>query len=354
MHTTGSIAETLKGELVGPSTLPIMDLAAVDHAGPASLTFIRSEKFAHAWTQSKAVAALVNRGLTVEGHDPTKRALIIVQDADLAMIQVLTMFLPPSHRPDPGVHPTAIVDQSAKLGAGVRVGPYCVIGPRTTIGDGTVLYGRVTLGAEVSIGAMCVLHPGVVIYDRCTIGTQTILHSNVSIGADGFGYRPDPAGRGLIKVPHVGGVTIGHQVEIGANSCVDRGKFGQTIIGDGSKIDNLVQVGHNVRMGRACVVCGSTGIGGSVVIGDGVVIAGCVGVKDGVTIGARATISAKSGVLSDVPAGETWFGTPAGPHKDQMRAFAALRKLSGHMRTLRRLERIGYHGLGEHNGAVEP
>jgi UDP-3-O-[3-hydroxymyristoyl] glucosamine N-acyltransferase len=340
-YTTGSIAAALKAELLGPADLPITGLQSIDQAGPGSLTFVRSEKFAHHWVMSKATAALVSRGIALSGHDPKTRAVIVVPDADLAMVEVLKLFLPPEHRPDPGVHPTAVVDPTARIGHGVRIGAYCVIGPRCVVGDGVVLHPRVTLGAEVAIGPMTVLHPGVVIYDRCTIGGQCILHGNVTIGADGFGYRPDPQGRGLVKIPHIGGVTVGHQVEIGAGTCIDRGKFGQTTIGDGTKIDNLCQIGHNVRIGRACVVCGVTGIGGSTTIGDGVIIAGHVGIKDGVTIGPRATISAKAGVLTDVPAGETYFGTPAGPHKEQMRAYAALRKLSDHLRAFKKLERAG-------------
>jgi UDP-3-O-[3-hydroxymyristoyl] glucosamine N-acyltransferase len=158
----------------------------------------------------------------------------------------------------------------------------------------------------------------------------------VVIGADGFGYVPDPQGRGLIKLPHIGTVEIGNMVEIGACSCVDRGKFGATTIGDMTKIDNLVQIAHNVRIGRACIVCGGCAIGGSAVLDDGVMLAGQVGVRDGKHIGARAMISGGSGVMDDVPAGEVWFGTPAAPHKDQMRSFVALRHLSDHMRELRR------------------
>lgn len=336
-HTTGEIAAAVGGTLRGPADLSISDLAAVDQAGEGSLTFIRSAKFAAQWPASKAAAALVTRGVEVSGHDPSRRALIIVDNADLAMVRVLTAFEPSRHHPETGIHPTAIVDPSAKLGRGVRVGPFCVVGPETQLGDGVTLHTRVTIGAAVRIGPGSTLFAGVIIYDRCSIGAQTILHAGVVIGADGFGYVPDPQGRGLVKVPHIGTVEIGNGVEIGANSCVDRGKFGATTIGDGSKIDNLVQVGHNVRMGRACVVCGMTGIGGSVVIEDGVIIAGHVGVQDGRRIGARATISAKSGVMADVPAGEAWFGTPAGPHKDQMRSFAALRKLSEHLRDIRKM-----------------
>jgi UDP-3-O-[3-hydroxymyristoyl] glucosamine N-acyltransferase len=339
--TAGAIAAAVGGVLNGPPSVPVVGLAAIDQAvqpteAGGSLTFIRSAKFAAQWEGSRAVAALVSRGVEVPGHDPTRRALITVENADVAMAQVLGMFAPKVHGPAAGVHPTAVVDPTAHLGQGVSIGAMCVVGPRTRIGDGCVIHPRVTLGAEVSIGPLTTLHPGVVVYDRCTIGTKCILHGNVVIGADGFGYVPDPQGRGLIKLPHIGTVEIGNAVEIGACTCVDRGKFGATTVGDMSKIDNLVQVGHNVRIGRACIICGGCAIGGSAVLDDGVILAGQVGVRDGKRIGARAVISGGSGVMDDVPPGEVWFGTPAAPHKDQMRSFVALRHLSDHMRELRR------------------
>lgn len=337
-HTAASVAALVKGELVGRGDVPITGVAAVDQADTGHLTLIRSHKFAKLWPRSRASAALVSRDVDVPGHDSASRALIIVDQADLAMVQVLSLFAPRVHEPT-GIHPTAIIDPSATIGQGVRIGPACVIGPRSRIGDGCVLHGRVTIGAEVNIGPLTTLHPGVVIYDRCSVGAKCELNGNVVIGADGFGYLPDPQGRGLIKVPHIGTVEIGNAVEIGACSCVDRGKFGATVIGDGTKIDNLVQVGHNVRIGRACIICGMCGIGGSAVLEDGVILAGHVGVQDGKRIGTRATISAKSGVMDDVPAGEVWFGTPAGPHKDQMRSFVALRQLSKHLRELKRAAR---------------
>lgn len=336
VHTAGSIAALIGGRLDGPTDLAVTGLAALDQALPGSLSFIRTGKFASEWARSKAGAALVTKGLEVPGHDPALRALIFVDNVDVSMARLLAMFAPPVHQPPIGAHPTAIVDPAATIGKGVRIGPGCLVGPGTRIGDGCVLHASVTLGAEVVIGPGTIIFPQVTIYDRCSIGAQCILHGGVVIGADGFGYVPDPQGRGLIKLPHIGTVEIGHQVEIGANSCVDRGKFGPTIVGDGTKIDNLVQIGHNVRIGRACIVCGMTAIGGSATLEDGVVLAGQVGVQDGRRIGTRAVISAMSGVMSDVPPGETWFGSPAGPHKDQMRALVALRTLSTHLREFRR------------------
>ncbi|HPO93859.1 MAG TPA: UDP-3-O-(3-hydroxymyristoyl)glucosamine N-acyltransferase [Phycisphaerales bacterium] len=337
--TTGTLAQALGGTLEGSPDLVITNLGGLDEATPGTLTFVRSAKFAKAWAGSKATAVLATRDIPLGGHDPATRAIIRVDDADLAMIKVLSMFSPKWHQPDPGVHPTAIIDPTATVAPSARIGAHSTVGPHCRIADHVVLHPGVTLGAHVAIGPGSVLHAGVVVYDRCTIGAQSILHANVTIGADGFGYRPDPAGRGLIKIPHIGTVQIGNAVEVGANSCIDRGKFGATVIGDGTKIDNLVQIGHNVRIGRACVICGVTGIGGSTVIGDGCIIAGHVGIADGIHIGARATISAKSGVISDVPTGEVHFGSPAGPHKEQMRAYAIMRRLPEIYRDIDELKR---------------
>ncbi len=332
------LAQILGARLDGPPDVVITDVAGIDKARSGALTFVRSARFAKLWAESKASAAVVTNGIDVPGHDPSARALLHVNDADLAMVKLLEMAAQtlPQHTPEAGVHPTAVVDSTAKIGSGARIGANSVVGPRSVIGDGAVIMPSVTIGADVSIGAQTVLNPGVVVYDRCTIGPRCILHAHVSIGADGFGFRPDPSGRGLIKVPHVGTVEIGSDVEIGANSCVDRGKFGPTTIGDGTKIDNLVQIAHNCRIGRSVIICGVTGIGGSVVIGDGVVIAGCCGVADNLTIGAGARLGAKTGLLEDVPAGQTWTGLPAAPHSQQMRSWAAVRKLPEVLRALKR------------------
>jgi len=341
-RTTGSIAASIGAELIGRSDLSITGVDSLEHAGPGSLTFVRSSKYASRWAASNADAALVTRGIDVEGHDPTRRALLIVENADAAMIVLLRLFTPTKPRPIPGIHPTAIVDPTAIIGQGVHVGPFCCIGAGTTIGDGSVLSSHVFLGDNVSVGTITTLHTGVKVLDGCTIGSACALWPNVVIGADGFGYIPAPDGRGLLKIPHVGGVTIGDQVEIGAGSCIDRGKFGQTTVGDGTKIDNLVQVGHNVRIGRGCIICGMSGLAGSVTLGDGVVIAGHVGITDNITIGSRATVTAKSAVMCSIPPGQVWFGYPARPHLEHKRALALMYKLPALNRAVRALQtRLG-------------
>jgi UDP-3-O-[3-hydroxymyristoyl] glucosamine N-acyltransferase len=323
-YTTGAIAQLLGAELVGPPDLSIGRLDTLERAGPGTLSFIRSPSFAALWPASKASAALVSRGIEVPA-DP-RRALLIVPNADLALAKILEVFAGRPSYP-PGIHPSACIDPSAKLGQGVHIGPNCTVGPRTVLGDGVVLFANVSLGADVSIGRGTVLHPAVVIGDRCTVGQGCQFFGGVVIGADGFGYLPSPDGRGLVKVPHIGNVEIGDGVEIGANSAVDRAKFGSTVVGNGTKIDNLCQIGHNCIIGRACLICGLTGLAGSVRLGDGVILAGHVGVADNLTIGDRVVVAAKAGVMNDIPAGETWWGYPATRSRDMARSMALFRNL---------------------------
>lgn len=349
--TTGTIAQYLGAQLVGPLDIEIQGFETLDRAAPGHLTFIRSASYAHQWPASKASAAIVTSGIAA---DPGPgRAFIVVPNADLALAKLLE-FVAPKPAYTPGVHPTAAVDPSATLGQGVSIGPNCTIGPRTTVGDGAVLIANVALGADVAIGRGTILHPGVVVGDRCRVGQACIFYGGVIIGADGFGYLPAPNGRGIVKIPHVGNVEIGDAVEIGANSCIDRAKFGSTVIGSATKIDNLCQIGHNCRIGRACLICGLAGIGGSVTIGDGVVIAGHVGIADNLKIGDRAVIAAKSGVMNDIPAGETWWGFPAQPAKRMARSMAVLRNLPELARAVRALcDKAGvpYPGRESHHEA---
>lgn len=340
MHTTGTIAAALGAELVGPSDRPIRGLGSLDRAGPEELTFIRSAAFAAEWRTSRAGAAIVSRGLEVPGHDSAARALLVVPDADMALTKVLGLFAPPASRPAPGVHPSAVVDVSAKVGAGVSIGPMCVVEAGATIGDGAVLVSQVFVGAGATVGAGTTLHAHVSIGERCVVGRQCLLHPGVVIGADGFGFVPSPDGRGLQKIPHIGTVEIGDQVEIGANSCVDRAKFGATTVGSGTKIDNLVQIGHNCRIGRACLICGQVGLAGSVTVGDGVILAGQVGVADNLTIGPRARVGAGSGVTRSVPAGQTWLGYPAGEARECLRNWSALLSLATRLRRLEQATNI--------------
>ena len=334
--TTLQIAEHLRGELIGPGHLAIESLEQLAEAGAGQLTFIGNGAYAARWPDCQASAAVITRGLEIPPRDG--RALIVVDDADLAMADLLALFAPPPVWPAEGVHPTAIVDPEAQVGPGTRIGPHCVVAAGVRLGPESVLHAHATVMADSILGRGCVLWPGVVIRERCHLGDRCVLHPNTTIGADGFGYRPDPQG-GLRKIPQIGTVRIGRDVEIGANSAIDRGKFSATEVGDQCKIDNLVQIGHNCRLGRGVIVAGCSGIAGSVTIHDGAVIGGLVAVKDHVTIGAGAHVAGASVVMKDVPAGEFWSGAPARHHVETNRGYAALRRLPQLIQQVRQLAR---------------
>ncbi len=333
-YTLRELAERLSGNLAGDATLTIHGIEQIERATTGQLTFIGSRSYLPQWETSGASAAIVNADLPVEPGPG--RGLIRVANADLAMAEALALFEPPAASSPVGTHPAAHVDPTATIGQGSSIGAGCYIGPGVRIGQGTRLYPHVTILDDSVIGDGCVLWPGVVVRDRCRIGHGCILHAGVSIGADGFGYRPSADRRSLVKIPHIGSVEIGNGVEIGANSCVDRGKFSATVIGDGTKIDNLVQIGHNCRIGRCCVIAACTGVAGSVTMGDGVMVGGCVAIKDHTTIGSGARIGGGSGVTADVPAGQTVVGYPAADHQSTLRQWAALKKLPEHLRDANR------------------
>ena len=335
--TTGGIAAALGAELVGREDLAIVSVDPIDRAGPRSLTFIRSAGYAGRWAGCGAAAALVSRGIEVAGHDAAARALLVVDDADLALIRLLELAAEQTAgpRPAPGVHPSAVVEAGATAAPGAHIGPGCVVQAEAEIGEGAALVAQVFVGRSARIGPGATLHPGVRVLERCEIGAGAIIHANTVIGADGFGYRPAPDGRGLRKIPHIGVVRIGRDVEIGACSCIDRGKLGATTIGDGTKIDNLVQIAHNCQVGRGVIICGQSGLSGSVTVGDGAVLAGGVAIADNLTVGAGARIGPRSGVMNNVPAGETWLGAPAQNVRDQTQNMAVMRRLARTVRELR-------------------
>jgi UDP-3-O-[3-hydroxymyristoyl] glucosamine N-acyltransferase len=333
--TTGTLAEILQARLVGPSDIPLADIAPLDKATPGALTFVRDQRHAAAWATSNASAALVTEGVHLDEGDTTDRAILYVPNADRALLTLLEAFAEHAAPPVPevGVDPTAVVDPSAHV-QGAAIGPMCVVGAGCRVAPGAVLVARVTLGPGVSVGADSILHAGVVVQHGCTIGAGCILHPGAVIGADGFGYLPGP--NGPIKIPHLGAVVVEDHAEIGANTCIDRGKLSDTRIGKGTKIDNLCQIGHNCDIGEHVIICGCCSIAGSVTIGDRVTIAGSVGISDGISIGVGATIGARSGVINNVPAGETWLGGPAMPAREAAANYAQFRTLSKDMRQLRK------------------
>ena len=316
----------INGEVLGETTNQITGLEQIKKANENQATFIGNRKFAALWKDSKASLAIVNDNLDLEPGD--NRVLIKVKNADLAMAKLLEAFTPETPHFETDIHPSATIDKSAKIGKGSRVGAGSYIGKDVVLGDNVTIYPNVTILDETTIGDYTTVWPGTIIRERSVIGSHCIFHNNVSIGADGFGYRPSDDGRGLVKIPHIGNVVIGNGVEIGANSCVDRGKFSSTILGDGCKIDNLVQIAHNCVLGRSCIMAGSSGLAGSVTLGDGVIIGGSASIKDHTTIHSGATVGAGSGVMNDVPAGKTVLGYPAVDSREMLKQWVALRKLA--------------------------
>ena len=325
LFTIEEINNIIKGELVGNTNQQIEGPEQLEKAKHNHITFIGSNKYIRQWKTSKASAAVINESLEIEPGE--NRALIKVKNADLAMAQLLEVFDPGPPQIDVNIHPTAVVHETAAVGKGCKIGAGCYVGKDVILGDTVVLYPNVTIFDQTKVGKGTVIWSGTVIRERCEIGNNCIFHNNVSIGADGFGYRPSEDGNGLVKIPQIGNVVIGNDVEIGANSCVDRGKFSSTIIGDGCKIDNLVQIAHNCVMGRSCIMAGNSGLAGSVTLGDGVIIGGSASIKDHLTLHSGVVVGAGSGVIKDVPAGKTVLGYPAQDAKEMLKQWVAMRKL---------------------------
>ena len=317
MATGRDVAAWLGAELRGPSRT-VDRLAPPEDAGEGAVVVVsREEDLVR--VGDRPVGVLVGPPELARNERPW----VAVTAPRLALAVLSRRF---DRRPVPvGVAATAQIHPDAVLGADVAVEPGAVVAAGARIGDRTAIGAGTVVGMGAAVGSDCRLLANVTLYDGVHVGDRAILHSGCVIGADGFGYAPGP--RGATKIHHLGSVRIGDDVEIGANSCIDRGTLGDTTIGDRTKIDNLCQVGHNVWIGTDVLVAGMTGIGGSARIGDRVTLAGYVGIADHVTIGAGATVGARSGVHKDVPAGETWMGAPAVPHRAFARSLYLQRKL---------------------------
>ncbi len=326
----GEIARMVGGELVGDPGLRICGAAPLATASASEIAFADDLKRARDVARSHAGAFVVPRGMDLAG-----RPGIVVDAPRLAFAAILAAFQPETGMPK-GIDERAWIDETAVVGRNPRIGPYATVGPLAVLGDDVTLYPGVRVEREARVGAGTVVHSNAVIGERVVIGRNVILHPGAVIGADGFGYVT--SGGVHHKVPQIGTVVIEDDVEIGANSCVDRATMGATVIGRGTKIDNLVQIAHNVRVGANCIIVGMTAIGGSTEIGDGCVIAGGVGAKDHVRIGAGAIVGARSLVTTNVPAGVLVSGAPARPHKEQLSIEAALRKLPELAAQVRALE----------------
>jgi UDP-3-O-[3-hydroxymyristoyl] glucosamine N-acyltransferase len=326
------VAAAVGGTLVGDGDVRVRGISALDRAGPDDLSFLSGAKYAPLLAECAAAAVLVSPEFAEAPGRCVNR--VIVAKPHEAMLALLPKLYEMPTRPFEGVHPSAAVAADAVIDPTACVEAFAVIGARATIGRGVWVGPHCVVGDGVRVGADARLVSHVTLYPGADIGERTILHAGVRIASDGFGYVFD--GGQHRKLPHVGRCLIGNDVEIGANSCVDRGSIDATVIGDGTKIDNLVHVAHNVRVGRRCLLVAGTGIAGSSRLGDGVVLGGQVGVAGHVTIGDGAVVAAQGGVISDIPPGETWGGYPARPQKQAMRGYAALGKLPEFMRRVER------------------
>ena len=325
-YTIHEINEKLKGTIIGDTAQRVTGPEQLELATDQQITFIGHKKFIPLWETSKACAAVINEDINLEPG--ANRALIKVKNADVAMALILELFAPEAPVFDEDIHPTAVVHPTAAIGRGCKIGAGAYVGKGVQLGNDVILYANTTILDGTTIGNNTTIWPGVVIRERCVIGSHCIIHPNATIGADGFGFIPSPDGRGLIKLPHIGNVVIGNGVEIGANSCVDRGKFSATVVGDGCKIDNLVQIGHNSKMGRSCIMAGASGLAGSVTLGDGVVIGGGVCISDHVTLGNGVQVGGMSGVINNFGDGKKVLGYPAVEARDALRQWAVLKRLA--------------------------
>ncbi|HEY8746920.1 MAG TPA: UDP-3-O-(3-hydroxymyristoyl)glucosamine N-acyltransferase [Tepidisphaeraceae bacterium] len=318
----------------GSETQPVVGIGSIADAQPDEITYVASDKYSAALESTRAAAAIAPRRLKIP---PAWESRILrVDDADLALGKVLRLFAPPVPRPAVGVDPLARISSSAELGPDVAIGPFSSIGQRSRLGRGCVIHANVFIGDDVSLGENGEIFPGVVIRERITIGNRVVIHAGSVLGTDGFGYRWD--GRQHQKIPQIGTVIIEDDVEIGSCVCIDRAKFSATRIGQGTKIDNLVQIGHNVEIGPHCIIVGQVGLAGSCRLGTGVVLGGQTAVRDHIKMGDGAMAAACSAVAEDVDPKAIVSGVPALPHRQSLREQAALRRLPDLVTQMRKLE----------------
>ncbi len=321
--TAQAVADLVDGRLRGPGSVPLARVAALDRAGSDALSILSSPKYLDAFRQSRAGAVIVAETMADEPAGPETR--IVVADPMEAFLAIAGHFVVAEDRP-PGIHPTVVLGAGVVLGAEVTIGPFCVLGEGVRIGDGSRLGSGVILEDGVEVGAGTVLEHHVVCHQGTSLGNRVVVQACAVLGGVGFGFHT--GAQGHQRLPHLGRCIIEDEVEIGSNTCIDRGSVDDTVVGAGTKIDNLVQIAHNVRIGKHCFIAGQAGTAGSARIGDGVVIAGQVGIAGHLTIGDRARVAAQSGLGTDVPPGADFGGTPARPHRETMRAQAAMLRLS--------------------------
>jgi UDP-3-O-[3-hydroxymyristoyl] glucosamine N-acyltransferase len=328
--TVDEVARHLQGEVVGDGSIMLTGFAPADRAGVGDLTFAENAEYL-ARAERGAASAII-----LEAEVPSSKTLIKVRNARVAFARALSLFFPEPVFP-PGIHSTALIDSTARVDPSAHIGPHCVLGPGVKVGPRCVLQGGNHLGADCVLGEDVTVFPNVTFYPRSEIGNRVRIHSGSVIGSDGFGYVQD---NGIHrKVPQVGNVVIKDDVEIGANVAIDRGALGPTVIGKGTKVDNLVQIAHNVVIGDDCLVISQVGIAGSTQVGNRSILAGQVGLAGHLRIGNGVSIAAQSGVMNHVPDGEKWLGSPAQPDRQMKRQLIALQHLPELLRRVSELER---------------
>ncbi len=319
-YTVGQLADLVGGTVRGDASVVIRGVADVSEAGPGQATWVNREVYVEKLKDSRAGAVLVPTNF-----GDTPMPAILCAKIEPSVAKLLGAFATPVSKPEPGIHPTAVLHPSARIGPNLAIGPHVVIDAEVRIGASCVIHAGVFIGRGTTIGDECFLWPNVVIRDGCAVGHRVIIHSNSVIGADGFGYYFDEGRHN--KVPHIGGVILEDDVEIGACTCVDRSKFGNTVVGAGTKIDNQVQIAHNVRIGRHCVLAGQSGLAGSVRTGDYCIFGARACSLDNVTLGDRVTVAGLAVADKDIPAGLMVSGFPARDHREELRERALVRLL---------------------------
>ncbi len=330
--TLGELSELTGAELRGPHAgqVVITTIGALDEAGPGAISFLANRKYRKQLEQTRASAVVIPRDVAWD------KPCLVSDNPYLVFVKITEIFAPAIPLPGPGVHALACVHPEARLEPDVAIGPFCVVEAGARIGAGTVLVAQVYVGANTALGAAGVIYPNVVIREGITLGNRVIVHPGAVIGADGFGFAPD--GKQYKKIPQIGTVRIEDDVEIGANVTIDRAALGTTSIGRGSKIDNLVMVAHNCRIGEDTVVAAQAGFSGTTTLGNHVMVGGQVGTNGHITIGDNAILGAQSGIMNNVKAGEFFWGTPARPHKETLRLLAEYGRLREMRKQIKELE----------------
>ncbi len=327
------IAKLVHGEIVGDGNVFVSGFSGIQEAKEGDLTFLVNPKYEPLLTSSKATVIIIPRSMSCPG-----KTVIRVDNPSVAFTQAINLMLKdtPKYHPS-GIHASAVISPQAKLGRNVSVGPLAVIEAGAVVGEGTIIHAGCYVGHQVSIGKDCLLYPHVSLREHVSIGDRAIIHNGAVIGSDGYGFVP--ANGMHMKIPQVGTVIVQDDVEIGANVTIDRARFDKTVIGEGTKIDNLVHIAHNVIVGKHCLIVAQVGVSGSTVIGNNVILAGQAGIIGHLKIGDGAIVAAQAGVIRDILPGEQVFGSPCLPIKESLKASVHIKKLDEYVQTIKELKK---------------